>query len=190
MKQEARDFSHGVVHIILYYTKDRHKFTFNELIGDKLRQVPLFENGYLAGRSFEFKYKGFYFDPKTENKHWLIHKEKLEELYDKGELVLINGFPYRETYTIPIGNLWDEDEMLDQYSRIDTAENYDTPKPPPVLDRIIKISSNKGDVVGDFFMGGGTTPVKALELGRTGTFCDISEKACNTTIGKLNHVIK
>lgn len=80
--------------------------------------------------------------------------------------------------------------MLDPYSRIDTAESYDTPKPLAVLDRIIRISSNEGDVVGDFFMGGGSTPVKTLELNRKGVFCDISEKACNVTIEKLKDIMR
>lgn len=173
------------VDIILYYTKDKNNFVFNELIGDELREIPLIENGDLEGRNFEFSHKDFSYNPKTNNKHWLVPKGKLVELYEKGELVLIDGVPHRRTYSIPIGNLWNEEEMLDQYSRVDTAESYDTPKPPAVLDRIIKISSNEGDVVADFFMGGGTTPKRVLKAGRTGVFCDISEKACNATIKGL-----
>lgn len=188
---ETRDFVENYdskIDIILYYVKDKNNFIFNEIKGDKLRIVPLFENGYLDEKSFEFKYKDFYFNPKVNNKHWLIPKCKLENLYENGELALIDGLPYRKTYSISIGNLWDEDEMLDQYSRVDTAESYDTPKPPAVLKRIIQISSNDGDDIGDFFMGGGTTPEVALEYDRGGVFCDISEKACNVTIGKLKKV--
>lgn len=175
--------------VILYYTKDKHNFTFNEIKGDKLRTIPLFENGYLEGRSFEFNYKDISYNPKLHLKHWLVPLKKLEELVDKNEVILIDGQPYRKTYSIPIGNLWDEDCMLDPYSRIDTAESYDTPKPPSVLERIIRISSNEGDSVGDFFMGGGSTPVETLKLGRVGTFCDISEKACDVTIGKLKKIL-
>jgi len=75
--------------------------------------------------------------------------------------------------------------MLDQYSRTDTAEAYDTPKPDAVLGRIITMCSNEGDTVADFFMGGGTTAVIAKKLKRKGIFCDISEKACEVTIQKL-----
>jgi DNA modification methylase len=178
------------VDIILYYTKDRNNFVFNELIGDELRDIPLIENGDLEGRSFEFNYKDFTYNPKANNKHWLVPKGKLEELYKKGELVLVDGVPHRRTYSIPLGNLWNEEEMLDQYSRIDTADSYDTPKPPAVLDRIIKIGSNEGDVVADFFMGGGTTPKRTLKAGRKGVFCDISEKACNTTVNGLEEIIQ
>lgn len=175
--------------VILYYTKDKEKFTFNEIKGNKLRIVPLFENGYLENRSYVLDYNGLYYNPLDESKHWLVPHKKLLELCDKNEVILIDGRPYRKTYSIPIGNLWDNDDMLDPYSRTETAETYDTPKPLSVLDTIIKISSNEGDSVGDFFMGGGSTPVKALELNRTGVFCDISEKACEVTISKLKKII-
>lgn len=176
--------------VILYYTKDKHNFTFNEIKGDKLRTIPLFENGYLDGRSFEINYKNIYYNPKEHSKHWLVPLNKLKELIDKDEVILIDGQPYRKTYAIPVGNLWDEDFMLDPYSRIDTAESYDTPKPLSVLERIIKVSSNEGDSIGDFFMGGGSTAVETLKLNRVGVFCYISEKACNVTIKKLKDVMR
>ena len=54
---------------------------------------------------------------------------------------------------------------------------YDTQKPKSLLERIIKASSNEGDLVADFFCGSGTTCVVAKELGRSYIGCDISEKA-------------
>lgn len=175
--------------VILYYTKDRYNFTFNELKGDKLRTIPLFENGYLKERSYTLDYKGIYYDSAKENKHLLLPKCKIEELCDKGEVILIDGQPYRKTYSIPVGNLWDGDDMLDPYSRTNTAESYDTPKPEAVLKRIIEISSNKGDTIGDFFMGGGRIALEAIKSGRKGVFCDISEKACNITTRNLKNYI-
>ena len=106
----------------------------------------------------------------------------------KDEVKLVDGFPYRITYTKPIGNLWDTPEMLDQYSRTDLAEAYDTPKPEAILDRIVSICSNPGDLVGDFFLGGGTTAVVAKKLGRRGIYCDINEKACKVTKKKLKNL--
>lgn len=87
-----------------------------------------------------------------------------------------------------MGNLWDEDEMLDDYSRTLDADNYDTPKPPLILSRIIKMFSHPGDAVADFFMGGGTTVVQTILNHRKGIFCDISEKACEKTISKINNL--
>lgn len=171
--------------VILYYTKDQYDFTFNEIKGDKLRIVPLFENGILDGRNFEFECDNFYFNPRLHDKHWLVPKSKLVELGSSKELVLINDLPYRKTFNIPVGNLWNAAEMLDTYSRVYTAQSYDTPKPNAVLKRIIQASSNEGDTVGDFFLGGGTTSLETLRSNRKGIFCDISEKACTVSIFKL-----
>lgn len=80
--------------------------------------------------------------------------------------------------------------MLDPYSRFKTAEAYDTPKPPKLLNRIIEISSNKGDTVADFFMGGGRIVEETLSLERKGIFCDISQKACDIAINNVNKKIE
>jgi DNA modification methylase len=104
------------------------------------------------------------------------------------EIRVIDGLPYRYSTVVPIGNLWAGDEMLDTYTRTNTAEAYDTPKPDAVLERIISTCSNPDDVVADFFLGGGTTAVVAKKLNRKGIFCDISEKACKTTVKKLKQL--
>lgn len=65
---------------------------------------------------------------------------------------------------------------------------YDTQKPKPLLERIIKASSNKGDVVADFFCGSGTTGVVAQELGRSYIMCDISEKAVEISEKRLSEI--
>jgi DNA modification methylase len=67
--------------------------------------------------------------------------------------------------------------------------NYVTQKPKALLERIIKASSNKGDVIADFFMGSGTTGEVALELGRKFIGCDIGDKACEITKERLNKFV-
>lgn len=54
---------------------------------------------------------------------------------------------------------------------------YDTQKPKSLLERIIKASSNEGDLVCDFYLGSGTTCEVALELGRNFIGCDINPRA-------------
>lgn len=55
--------------------------------------------------------------------------------------------------------------------------NYATPKPEALLERIIKASSNEGDLVCDFFGGSGTTAAVAEKLGRRWITCDIGKPA-------------
>ena len=55
--------------------------------------------------------------------------------------------------------------------------NYATQKPEALLERIIKASSNGGDLVCDFFGGSGTTAAVAERLGRRWITCDIGKPA-------------
>ena len=57
---------------------------------------------------------------------------------------------------------------------------YPTQKPRPLLEKIIKASSNKGEVVLDAFCGCGTTIFEAQKLGRKWIGIDISPTACRT----------
>jgi len=63
---------------------------------------------------------------------------------------------------------------------------YPTQKPLALLQRIIKASSNAGDVVFDPFCGCATTCVAAQQLGRKWIGIDISTKASGILIGRLS----
>ena len=62
---------------------------------------------------------------------------------------------------------------------------YPTQKPKALLERIIKTSSNEGNVVADFFVGGGTTPAVAMKLKRRFISCDSSRVAISVTLDRL-----
>lgn len=68
--------------------------------------------------------------------------------------------------------------------------DYNTQKPKTLLERIIKASSNEGDVVADFFMGSGTTCVVAKELGRKYIGCDVNPRALEITEKRLSEINK
>lgn len=63
--------------------------------------------------------------------------------------------------------------------------SYDTQKPEALLERIIKASSNEGDLIADFFCGSGTTLAVAEKLGRKWLGCDIQRFAIHTTRKRL-----
>ena len=67
---------------------------------------------------------------------------------------------------------------------------YSTQKPKELIERIIKASSNEGDLVADFYMGSGTSMVVARELNRQFIGCDISEKAVEITNQRLEKLDK
>ena len=62
---------------------------------------------------------------------------------------------------------------------------YPTQKPEALLERIIKASSNEGDLVADFFCGSGTTAAVAEKLGRKWIVTDLGKFAIHTTRKRL-----
>ncbi len=63
--------------------------------------------------------------------------------------------------------------------------HYPTQKPEALLERIIKASSNEGDLVADFFCGSGTTAAVAEKLGRKWIATDLGKFAIHTTRKRL-----
>ncbi|MGI6306096.1 MAG: site-specific DNA-methyltransferase [Bacteroidales bacterium] len=63
--------------------------------------------------------------------------------------------------------------------------DYPTQKPEALLERIIKASSNEGDIVADFFCGSGTTCAVAEKLGRRWIGVDLGRYAIHTTRKRL-----
>lgn len=68
--------------------------------------------------------------------------------------------------------------------------DYPTQKPEELLQKIILASSNPGDLVFDCFMGSGTTQAVAMKLGRRFIGADINLGAVETTVKRLNTVLK
>ncbi|MBK9779091.1 MAG: site-specific DNA-methyltransferase [Anaerolineales bacterium] len=62
---------------------------------------------------------------------------------------------------------------------------YPTQKPEGLLQRIILASSNKNDIVADFFCGSGTTALVAARNGRRFITCDASIRAIHTARARL-----
>ena len=63
---------------------------------------------------------------------------------------------------------------------------YPTQKPEAFMERIIRASSNKGDLVADFFCGSGTTSLVAARNGRRFITCDESVRAVQTARSRLS----
>ncbi len=64
-------------------------------------------------------------------------------------------------------------------------KEYNTQKSEALLERIIKASSNEGDLVMDCFCGSGTTAAVAEKLGRRWIACDLGRFAIHTTRKRL-----
>jgi site-specific DNA-methyltransferase (adenine-specific) len=62
---------------------------------------------------------------------------------------------------------------------------YPTQKPAGLLERIVRASSNPGDMIADFFCGSGTTAFAAAKHGRRFIACDATFHALHTARGRL-----
>ena len=74
-------------------------------------------------------------------------------------------------------SLWETGSMSNSPERL----GYPTQKPEALIERVIKASSNEGDLVADFFVGSGTTSVVAERLGRKWIATDLGKFAIHTT---------
>ena len=79
--------------------------------------------------------------------------------------------PY-STEKVP-GNVWDFSRVR---FKMDEYENHPTQKPEALIERIVKASSNPGDVILDPFSGSFTTSAVAVRLGRVGIGIDMNEE--------------
>ena len=82
-----------------------------------------------------------------------------------------------------VDNLWDDIAAIGTFApeRVD----YPTQKPEALIERIIKASSNEGDLCADFFGGSGTLAAVAEKLGRKWISCDLGRFAVHTQRKRL-----
>lgn len=88
---------------------------------------------------------------------------------------------YRQQEDKPVSDFWDDTDCWDDLYQVGKTGHerigYATQKPEALLERIIKASSNEGDLVCDFFGGSGTTAAVAERLGRRWIIGDIGKPA-------------
>ena len=82
-----------------------------------------------------------------------------------------------------IRDTWDDIKPIINVSK--ERLDYPTQKPEALVERIIKASSNPGDLVFDCFMGSGTAQAAAMKLGRRFVGADINLGAVETTTKRL-----
>ena len=103
-------------------------------------------------------------------RQWRYQRSTMQGLHDAGLLVYNkDGIPRRKRYLdesrgVMMTDVWTDIDVLQSQSKERTGWN--TQKPLALLERIIKASSNEGDIVFDPFCGCGTALVAAENLGR------------------------
>jgi DNA modification methylase len=86
-----------------------------------------------------------------------------------------------ESEGVPISDVWDDIASFQTIVNSPEILGYPTQKPEKLIERIIKSSSNEGDMVADFFCGSGTMAAVAERLGRKWIISDLGKFAIHTT---------
>jgi len=120
---------------------------------------------------------------------WAYTRDKMQEFEKQGRLVYGDaGVPRLKLYLddmpgVPCDTVWTDIPPIN--SQAVERLGYPTQKPIALLDRIIKASSNSGDLILDAFCGCGTALVSAQNLGRRWIGIDISPTACRVMAKRL-----
>ena len=138
-----------------------------------------------------YEYKGFQ-PPKNG---WMIKQEKMEQWDKEGRIHFPSSKSGRlrrksfvdELKGMPIQNLWDDIKQIGSHAQERTG--YPTQKPLALLERIIRASSNEGDMVLDPFCGCATACVASEQLGRQWIGIDISPSAEDITKLRLQEEV-
>jgi len=123
-------------------------------------------------------------------RYWRFSEKRMKELYAKGRIVQTRPgtVPRQKRYAdempgVPLQDIWLDIKPIQ--SQAAERAGYDTQKPEALLERILKLSSDDGDLVLDCFVGSGTTAVVAEKLNRRWVACDLSRFAIHTTRKRL-----
>ena len=121
---------------------------------------------------------------------WRFKRERMESLYSQGRIVQPSegAVPRYKRYLdempgVPVQDMWLDLNPINSQAK--ESAGYATQKPEALLERIIKTSSNPGDLVADFFCGSGTTAAVAEKLGRRWIASDLGKFGIHTTRKRL-----
>jgi site-specific DNA-methyltransferase (adenine-specific) len=197
-RTSARSDSHRWNHIhdtILFYSKS-NTFTWNTLFtaydkeytrnfyryvesetGRRYASDNLTASGTREGSSGE-TWRGI--DVRAKGLHWKYTIDRLDELDSEGRIIWPakqDGVPRYKRYLdempgVAAQSIITDIPPLSAHSR--EKLGYPTQKPLALLERIIQVSSNPGDVILDPFCGCGTAVAAAQKLGRRWIGIDVT----------------
>ncbi len=166
---------------IFFYAKNYSKILYNQTYKPYTQDYveTYFKHTDENGRKYRLQSLGDY----TE--------ESRQKFRDMGRIYKSkNGkealFQYLdESKGVVLDDIWDDIRgiQFQAFQQQSSSEkmDYPTQKPEALLERIIKASSNEGDLVADFFCGSGTTAAVAEKTGRKWIASDLGKFGIHTT---------
>lgn len=165
---------------VAYATDYKEKYyRYKDLDGREWKSTDLTGPG---GRGPVYVWRGV-------KRAWRVTKENMENYEKAGRIFYTaNGIPRLKQYWdeiesrggLPAQSIWDDRAVQTVVSWSDEGVGYPTQKPEGLLARVIKQSTNEGDIVFDAFAGSGTTLAVAEKLGRRWVGIDCGKLAIYT----------
>jgi len=149
--------------------------------GKRWQDGPITAKG-LSGGGYEYTYKGV-------KGLWRCPLSTMEKLDQEGKLYFTKKEGIRikryldDDKGIPFQTIWTDIHAIN--SQAVERIGYPTQKPETLVERIIKVASNPGDLVLDAFAGSGTTLAVAEKLGRRWLGIDCGKLAIYTMQKRL-----
>ena len=136
----------------------------------------------LSGGGYTYEWNGL-------TRLWRCPKSTMERYEAEGRLTYTGkGLARYKQYLdempgLPVQSIWDSFTKIHHlaHERVD----YPTQKPEALLNRVVRASSNEGDLVLDCFCGSGTTAAVSEKLNRRWIACDLGRFAIHTTRKRL-----
>lgn len=152
--------------------------------------LPNHQNIYFYSKTDKFKFNTIYTSYSETTNIDQNLQNRTRDKFNKSVYALDeNGDPKlgKEKKGVPLSDVW---EIPYLNPKAKERVGYPTQKPLLLLDRIVELVTNKGDLVLDPFCGSGTTCVSAKMLGRNYIGIDKSKDAVNVAEGRLSSPIK
>jgi adenine-specific DNA-methyltransferase len=156
------------------YIDDTYKDPNESFLLGKWRPVPITVSKGLTGGGYTYPIETP--SGKIHTRLWAYPEQSYRKLLDSGRVYFgkdNSGVPQRVIYAFeskgqPVSNYWDSTATNKQGKKRILelfGENYfDTPKPVPLIERMLQIASNKDSIVLDFFSGSATTAEAVMKL--------------------------
>lgn len=138
------------------------------------------------------------------NRWWSLSRTSFDELVRDNRIwwgKTGRTFPFRKRFRSELGELvpttvWMHEEVgnnreaKQEITRIFGRDDiFSTPKPERLLERVLRIATNVGDLVLDSFAGSGTTGAVAHKMGRRWIMVELGEHCHTHIIPRLKKVI-
>lgn len=181
---DAKKLENSTDHILFYqnrkgfelnflFTKHNSKeyietqFKYQDEKGRRYRLSPL--NAPQPRPTLQYEFMGY----KPHPNGWSVSQETLQKYYEQGKLVFPKdkeGRTNRKQYLdewagYAVNSLWDDIALIAPSSN--ERRNFDRgQKPEKLIQRIIELSTNEGDIILDYHLGSGTTAAVAHKMNR------------------------